>query len=90
MLTGHLSHQIEHHLFPDIPARRYREMSKEVRRICDKHHVPYNRQLRKAVQERPPRLVRYSVPNAPTDESRRGAQVFDLPRASAAFRAVAV
>ena len=23
LLSGNLSHQIEHHLFPDVPARRY-------------------------------------------------------------------
>ena len=27
LMTGHLSFQIEHHLFPDVPARRYREMA---------------------------------------------------------------
>src|SRR5690606_36132369 len=27
IMTGNLSHQIEHHLFPDIPARRYAEMA---------------------------------------------------------------
>ena len=42
VLSGHLSHQIEHHLFPDIPAWRYRAMSPEVRRICEKYGVHYN------------------------------------------------
>ncbi len=91
MFTGHLSHQIEHHLFPDIPARRYREMSTDVRRICDKHRIPYNtasfgKQFRSVLRA----LVRYSVPNAPSDEGRRGARVFDLPRRAAAFSAAAV
>ena len=27
ILTGNLSYQIEHHLFPDIPARRYPEIA---------------------------------------------------------------
>ena len=35
MLTGNLSHQIEHHLFPDMPARRYPEIADEVREICE-------------------------------------------------------
>ncbi len=30
ILSGNLSHQIEHHLFPDIPARRYAEIAEEV------------------------------------------------------------
>ena len=31
VLSGNLSFQIEHHLFPDIPAHRYAEISVEVR-----------------------------------------------------------
>lgn len=27
ILAGNLGHQIEHHLFPDLPAHRYAEMS---------------------------------------------------------------
>jgi NADPH-dependent stearoyl-CoA 9-desaturase len=41
-MTGHLSHQIEHHLFPDIPAFRYVEMAPKVRAICEKFGVRYN------------------------------------------------
>ena len=33
ILTGHLSHQIEHHLFPDIPARRYRQIAPKVEAV---------------------------------------------------------
>ena len=29
-----LSHQIEHHMFPDLPAARYPEMAPRVREIC--------------------------------------------------------
>lgn len=42
LLSGNLSHQIEHHLFPDIPARRYREVSVDVRRIVKKYGLRYN------------------------------------------------
>ncbi|CBL45731.1 Fatty acid desaturase [gamma proteobacterium HdN1] len=42
MMSGHLSYQIEHHLFPDIPAWRYPEMSVKVREICERHQLPYN------------------------------------------------
>lgn len=42
MMTGHLSYQIEHHLFPDIPSHRYQEMGPEVERICKKYNIPYN------------------------------------------------
>jgi fatty acid desaturase len=42
ILTGNLSHQIEHHLFPDLPARRYPEIAGEVKAVCEKYGLPYN------------------------------------------------
>ncbi len=42
ILSGNLSHQIEHHFFPDLPANRYEEMAVEVRRICAKYGQHYN------------------------------------------------
>jgi linoleoyl-CoA desaturase len=42
ILSGNLSHQIEHHLFPDIPARRYPQIADEVKAICEKYGLPYN------------------------------------------------
>nr|WP_253647830.1 acyl-CoA desaturase [Williamsia deligens] len=42
VMSGNLSHQIEHHLFPDIPANRYPEIAPEVRAICEKYGLPYN------------------------------------------------
>jgi NADPH-dependent stearoyl-CoA 9-desaturase len=42
VMTGHLSHQIEHHLFPDIPAHRYPEMAGRVREVCERYELPYN------------------------------------------------
>jgi linoleoyl-CoA desaturase len=42
ILSGHLGHQIEHHLFPDLPANRYTEIAGEVRDICQRYGLPYN------------------------------------------------
>ena len=42
VMTGNLSHQIEHHLFPDIPARRYPQIAPEVREIAQRYGLPYN------------------------------------------------
>jgi len=42
ILSGNLSFQIEHHLFPDLPANRYAEISTEVREICERYGIPYN------------------------------------------------
>eukprot|EP00884_Botryococcus_braunii_P013438 jgi/Botrbrau1/22095/Bobra.0206s0021.1 len=40
--SGGLNYQIEHHLFPTLPRHNYPEISKEVRRICEKHGIPYD------------------------------------------------
>ncbi|WNG83367.1 fatty acid desaturase [Mycobacterium sp. ITM-2016-00316] len=40
-MSGNLSYQIEHHLFPDLPSNRYREISVKVRALCDKYDLPY-------------------------------------------------
>ena len=42
VMSGNLSFQIEHHLFPDIPAFRHAEISPEVQEICERYGVPYN------------------------------------------------
>lgn len=42
VMTGHLSHQIEHHLFPDMPALRYPEIAPKIREICARYGINYN------------------------------------------------
>ncbi len=42
LMTGNLSHQIEHHLFPDIPARRYPQIAPQVREICERYGLDYH------------------------------------------------
>lgn len=39
--TGNLSHQIEHHLFPDLPSNRYAEVAVKVRDVCERYDLPY-------------------------------------------------
>lgn len=41
LLTGNLSHQIEHHLFPDMPSNRYAEVAGQVREICARYGLHY-------------------------------------------------
>jgi linoleoyl-CoA desaturase len=41
-MTGNLSHQIEHHLFPDLPAHRYAELAVSVREIAARYGQTYN------------------------------------------------
>jgi fatty acid desaturase len=61
--SGHLSHQIEHHLFPDVPAARYPEMAPVVREICERYGLRYNtgsfgKQLGSVAKQ----IVKYSLP----------------------------
>ena len=42
ILTGNLSHQIEHHIFPDMPANRYGRIAPQVQEICRKYNLSYN------------------------------------------------
>jgi len=83
-LSGHLSHQIEHHLFPEVPARRYRRMAADVRRICEKHGIPYNTgtfgsQLVSVAKS----LLKYSLPNPRNVADRRASKRFAVKRPAA-------
>ena len=71
ILSGNLSHQIEHHLFPDIPAHRYAEIATEVRAICERYGLPYNtgplhRQFGSVVKK----IVRLALPGRGTSAAR--------------------
>jgi len=66
LMSGNLSHQVEHHLYPDIPANRYIEMAPKVRAVCAKYGIPYNSgnfawQLGTVFK----RIARYSLPGGP-------------------------
>ena len=41
VLCGGLDYQIEHHLFPQLPPERLRQIAPEVQAICAAHGVPY-------------------------------------------------
>ncbi|MGE5697454.1 MAG: fatty acid desaturase family protein [Candidatus Sericytochromatia bacterium] len=63
ILSGNLSFQIEHHLFPDIPAHRHAEISVQVREICERygiryHSGPLHRQFGTVVRK----IVRLALP----------------------------
>ncbi|MCW8039676.1 MULTISPECIES: acyl-CoA desaturase [Acinetobacter] len=42
ILSGNLSHQIEHHLFPDMPANRYAEAAPKIKALCAEYGIHYN------------------------------------------------
>ena len=41
LMTGNLSFQIEHHLFPDLPSNRYAEIAPEVRALAREYGLNY-------------------------------------------------
>lgn len=66
VLTGDLSHQIEHHFFPDIPANRYADMAVEVRQICRRYGQHYNTgSLFRQFGQVAWRIVRHAFPSKP-------------------------
>lgn len=40
-MTGNLSLQIEHHLYPDMPSNRLAEVAPKVRQLCADYDIPY-------------------------------------------------
>jgi NADPH-dependent stearoyl-CoA 9-desaturase len=64
IMSGNLSHQIEHHLFPDLPSNRYAEIAPKVKALFDEyglnyHTAPFPKQLYSAWHK----VVRLSLPN---------------------------
>lgn len=66
LLSGNLSHQIEHHFFPDVPANRYAAMAVEVREICSRYGQHYNTgSLPKQCAQVTWRILRHAFPSRP-------------------------
>ncbi len=64
VMTGNLSFQIEHHLFPDMPSNRYQEVAPQIRQLFERYGLTYvsggfPRQLSSAWAK----VVRLSLPN---------------------------
>jgi len=91
VMTGHLSYQIEHHLFPGLPSNRYPEIAPRVRAVCERYGLPYSsgplgRQYLSATKK----IVRFAFP---TGRPRAVTDVNDEPTVpsdkTAAFQAAA-
>ncbi len=64
IMTGNLSHQIEHHLFPDLPSNRYGEIAPKVQALFEKYDLAYcARPLIPQVYSAWHKVVRLSLPN---------------------------
>ncbi|MBD8506675.1 acyl-CoA desaturase [Hoyosella sp. G463] len=63
-MTGNLSFQIEHHLFPDLPSNRYQEIAPQVREVFDRYNLNYvSGPLPKQVASAWKKVIRLSLPN---------------------------
>ena len=64
LMTGNLSHQIEHHLFPDLPSNRYAEVAPKVQALFEKYDLNYHQApLPQQVYSAWHKVVRLSLPN---------------------------
>ena len=64
IMTGNLSHQIEHHLFPDLPSNRYAEIAPKVQDLFERYGLDYcARPLPQQVYSAWHKVVRLSLPN---------------------------
>ncbi len=63
-MTGNLSHQIEHHLFPDLPSNRYAEVAPQIKAIFDRYALSYTTgSLPRQVGSAWKKVIRLSLPN---------------------------
>jgi NADPH-dependent stearoyl-CoA 9-desaturase len=64
ILSGNLSHQIEHHIWPDLPSNRYAEVAPRVRAIFEKYGLNYHSaSMPKQVASAWHKTLRLSFPN---------------------------
>jgi linoleoyl-CoA desaturase len=65
ILSGNLSHQIEHHLFPDLPSNRYPEIAPRVSALAARYELPYNTgSLRRQFGTTIAKVLRFTLPGA--------------------------
>lgn len=63
-MTGNLSFQIEHHLFPDLPSNRYQEIAPKVEALFERYGLTYTSgSLPKQVGSAWKKIIRLSLPN---------------------------
>ncbi len=72
VMTGNLSHQIEHHLWPDMPSNRYAQVAPRVKAIMARHDLPYvEGPLLKQAASVYAKVVELSLPNKVEGRRRR-------------------
>jgi fatty acid desaturase len=63
-MSGNLSFQIEHHLFPDLPSNRYQEVAPKIRELFERYGLTYTSgPLIRQVGSAWKKVFRLSLPN---------------------------
>jgi linoleoyl-CoA desaturase len=74
IMTGNLSYQIEHHLFPDLPSNRYQEIAPKIRDLFQRYGLTYTSgSLPRQVASAWGKVFRLALPN------RRSAELTGAP-----------
>ena len=73
LMSGNLSHQIEHHLFPDLPSNRYIEIAPRIQEICQRYGLSYTTgPLPKQVASAWKQVIVLALPNPQPGRTRVG------------------
>ncbi|MFC6237609.1 fatty acid desaturase family protein [Longivirga aurantiaca] len=82
IMSGNLSFQIEHHLFPDLPSNRYQEIAPQVEALFERYGLTYTSgPMVKQVASAWTKVVRLSLPNHLLRKASQGvAAATSLPR----------
>ena len=80
LMTGNLSFQIEHHLYPDLPSNRYKEIAPQIQDLFERYGLTYaSGSLPRQLASAWGKVLRLSLPNGFLP--RRKAPVVRLARA---------
>ena len=71
-MSGNLSHQIEHHMFPDVPSNKYIEVAPRVQALCAEYGLHYETgPMPEQLASVWGKVFRYAVPNGAWSDLRR-------------------
>jgi fatty acid desaturase len=82
-MTGNLSFQVEHHLFPDLPSNRYQEIAPQIQELFERYGLTYvTGSLPRQVGSAWKKVFRLSLPNEFGSRAQTAvtAKVLDLAR----------
>jgi fatty acid desaturase len=71
LMTGNLSFQVEHHLYPDLPSNRYKEIAPQIQDLFQRYGLTYTTgSLPRQVASAWHKVIRLSLPNGFIDEAK--------------------